>query len=202
MAKDAAQLVSMRNEFYRDNCRRITFALILMIFVNICLVGLIYFQLTHKPSPQYFAVGPDGKIIKLEPLSEPVYNPDFIREWATRVAVAVHTYDFVGYRKSFQEAQNKFTANGWINFEDALKESRELELVKAKHLVSQAVPTGAATILDKGIVNGRYTWKVQLPLLVTYDSGTMQLQTPVLATILVSRVPVNNFPEGIAVIQY
>ncbi|HRE30926.1 MAG TPA: DotI/IcmL/TraM family protein, partial [Candidatus Berkiella sp.] len=67
----ALELVVLRNNFYRDNYRR----LMLVCLGLICLTGgLIYWGLyerTHKPLPQYFATTYDGKLIPLIPLSEP-----------------------------------------------------------------------------------------------------------------------------------
>ncbi len=202
MADDAVELIRHRNEFYRDNYRRVIVALFFMVVVNAGLVGVIFYQLTHRPPAQYFATSADGKIVKLQPLSEPVIGPNVLLQWAERAAVDSNSFDFVSYRKELQSVQNRFTPEGWDNFEAALKTSRRLETVIAKHLVVSAVATGAPTILDQGVVGGRYVWKVSLPILVTYNSGSEQTQQPQVVTMIISRVSTVNHPDGIAVVSY
>ena len=202
MAEDAAKLVSLRNEFYRDNYRRVTAALLLTILINLVLIGVIYYQLTHRPSAQYFATSNDGKIVKLYPLNEPVVAPSVLLQWANNAAVAVYTYNFKDYRHALQRAQNKFTAAGWSNFEAALKGARTLETVLTKKLVVTAVATAAPIILDRGVINGRYVWKVNIPLLVSYESASELTQQPIVVTMIVSRVPTVNNPDGIAIVSF
>ncbi|MCK4608978.1 MAG: type IVB secretion system apparatus protein IcmL/DotI, partial [Gammaproteobacteria bacterium] len=160
MAEDATKLVALRNLFYRDNYRRVMLALLFMIVVNAGLVGVVYFLLTHRPAPQYFATTSDNKIMKLHPLNQPVVSAAVLLQWANRAAVAAYSYNFVNYRQALQQVQNEFTPDGWRNFEQALKNSRMLETVTAKKLVVSAVATGAPVILDRGVINGRYVWKV------------------------------------------
>jgi len=202
MAEQAAELIRARNEFYRDNYRKVFSALLLMIVVNIILLGIIYYQITNPPSPKYFATTSDGKIIKLQPLNRPVIAPQVLLQWASMAAVEAYTYNFANYREAFQNLQNKFTLDGWKNFERALKASRMLETVIAKKLVVTAVATGTPVILDQGVVNGRHVWKVNMPMLVTYQSASEVTQSPLVVTMIVSRVSPINYPDGIAIVSY
>ncbi|MFA6409017.1 MAG: type IVB secretion system apparatus protein IcmL/DotI [Gammaproteobacteria bacterium] len=196
------EVVMLRNNFYRDNYRRVISALLLMILINFGLVGVVFYQISNVPTPQYFATGSDGRITPLYPLSMPVMSPGELVQWASRAAVAVYSYNFVDYREALQKAQNYFTPEGWSNFEDALKSSRTLDMVLDKKLVVSAVATGAPVILDQGLVNDRYAWKVQLPILVTYQSATENTQQPLVVTMVVSRVPTLNTPRGIAIASF
>lgn len=202
MVEDAVELVRLRNNFYRDNYRRVLLALLLMVIINIVLVGVVFYQASHIPSPQYFATTADGRIMPLYPLSEPMIAPAELLQWAERSAVAAHTYNFVDYRDALQKIQNNFTPDGWNFFEEALRGSRTLETVLAKKIVVSAVATGAPVVLDQGVINGRYSWKVQMPLLVTYQSSSEQTQQPVVVTMVVTRVPSINNPRGIAIASF
>ncbi len=202
MAEDATKLVALRNLFYRDNYRRVMLALLFMIVVNAGLVGVVYFLLTHRPAPQYFATTSDNKIMKLHPLNQPVVSAAVLLQWANRAAVAAYSYNFVNYRQALQQVQNEFTPDGWRNFEQALKNSRMLETVTAKKLVVSAVATGAPVILDRGVINGRYVWKVNMPILVTYESTSELTQHPLVVTMIVSRVSPVNYPDGIAIVSF
>ena len=202
MVDDAVELVRLRNNFYRDNYRRLVSALLILLVISIVLVGAILYQLVNRPEPRYFATTVDGRIMPLYPLSEAMLSPGELLQWAHGAAISAYTYNFVNYREAMQELQNQFTPDGWRYYEDALKVSRNLEMVIAKKLVVSAVATGTPVILDQAVINGRYSWKVQIPLLVSYQSPNEQTQRPVIIMMIVSRVPTVDMPKGIAIVSF
>lgn len=202
MAEDALELIKLRNNFYRDNYRRVVGALLSMILINIILVSVVFYQILNPAPPQYFATSTDGRITPLYPLSDPMMAPAELLQWAERAAVAVNSYNFVNYKEALQSAQNSFTPDGWKYYQDALKSSGTLDAVLAKKLVVSAVPTGAPVVLEQGVISGRYAWKVQLPLLVTYLSASESTQQPVIVTMVISRVPTVDMPRGVAIVSF
>jgi len=202
MTEDAVEIIRLRNDFYRDNYRRVVSAILMLIFINFCLVGVVFYQIANRPSPQYFATGVDGRITPLYPLSDPMMPPSELLQWANRAAVMAYTYNFVNYREALQGVQNNFTPEGWSNFENALKNSRNLEMVLTKKLVVSAVATAAPVIVDQGVINGRYAWKIQVPLLIAYQSASEQTQQSVIIHMIISRVPTVNMPRGIAIVSF
>lgn len=202
MANEALETVVSRNHFYRDNYRRVLSALLLMVVINVGLVGVVLYQVSHRPSPEYFATSADGKITKLSPLSTPVVPTHELLQWANTAAVAVNTYTFVNYRKELQTASEYFTPDGWRNYQKALKDSGNLDMVTSRRLIATAVATGAPVVIDQGLISGRYAWKVQIPLLVTYESASTNIKQPITVTMIITRVPVLNIPKGIAIAQF
>jgi intracellular multiplication protein IcmL len=202
MVDDAVELVRLRNNFYRDNYRRLVGALLILLFIVVVLVGTVFYQLVNRPEPRYFATTVDGRIMPLYPLSEAMLSPGELLQWAHGAAIAAYTYNFVNYRAAMQQLQNQFTPDGWRYYEDALKVSRNLEMVIAKKLVVSAVATGTPVILDQAVINGRYSWKVQIPLLVSYQSPNEQTQKPVILMMIISRVPTVDMPKGIAIVSF
>jgi intracellular multiplication protein IcmL len=202
VTENATELVQLRNAFYRDNHQRILMALLVMLVVSVALVFVVFFQLTHRPIPQYFAISSDGKMVKLHPLSEPAISNSVLLQWAVVAATTTYSYDFVNYRSALQNVQNKFTPDGWSNFERALRSTRILETVVSKKLIVSAVATGAPVIEEQGMLDGAYAWKVNLPLLVTYQSSNELTQQPLIITMIISRVPVVNYPDGIAIVSF
>lgn len=202
MADEALDVVKERRNFYRDNYRRVVGALLLMTLINLFLGFIIYYLITTRPEPKYFATSADGRIIPIYPLTAPMVSDSALLQWANQAAVAAYTYNFATFRKELQNASEYFTPEGWKDFESALVSSRNLETVINKKLVVTAVATGAPVILDRGILSGHYSWKVQMPLLVTYESASTTIQQPILITMLVTRVPAVNVPKGIAIAQF
>ncbi|CDZ76918.1 Macrophage killing protein with similarity to conjugation protein [Legionella massiliensis] len=202
MAEDALMAVSMRNDFYRDGQRKTMLALLLSIIINFVLASLLVYLLTHPPEPRYFATSIAGRITPLFPLNEPNQSDSAVLQWSNQAAIAAFTYNFVNYRDELQSSSGFFTADGWTQFLNALQQSNNLDAVKAKKLIVSAVATRAPIILQKGLLNGVYSWRVQMPILVTYQSASEFSQQNNVVTMLITRVPTLNSPRGIGISQF
>ncbi len=202
MAEDALEVVKLRNNFYRDSYRRVILVLLLSIILNVLLAIAGGYLFMYRPNPQYFATTADGRVIKLVPLSQPNLSKRAVLQWAVQAATSAYSYNFVNYRKQLEEASNYFTPEGWQQFLKSLEASRNLKAVEAKKLVVSAVPTGAPVVVQEGLIRGRYAWKIQMPMLVTYQSASTQIQQSLFITMLVTRVPTLNAPKGIGIAQF
>ncbi|HAT8178651.1 TPA: type IV secretion protein DotI [Legionella pneumophila] len=202
MAEDALTVVALRNKFYKDSQRKVILALLIAILVNVILVSLVVYMITHPPAPKYFATSINGRITPLFPLDEPNQSDSAVLQWANQAAIAAFTYNFVNYRDELQASSGFFTAEGWDQFLAALDQSNNLDAVKAKKLVVSAVATRAPIILQKGVLNGRYSWRVQMPILVTYQSASEFTQQNNVVTMLITRVSTLNSPRGIGIAQF
>ncbi|HAU1167030.1 TPA: type IV secretion protein DotI [Legionella pneumophila] len=202
MAEDALTVVALRNKFYKDSQRKVILALLIAIVVNVVLASLVVYMITHPPAPKYFATSINGRITPLFPLDEPNQSDSAVLQWANQAAIAAFTYNFVNYRDELQASSGFFTAEGWDQFLGALEQSNNLDAVKAKKLVVSAVATRAPIILQKGVLNGRYSWRVQMPILVTYQSASEFTQQNNVVTMLITRVSTLNSPRGIGILQF
>ena len=202
MAEDALAVVQLRNQFYKDSQRKVMLALLIAILANFLLGGLLFYIITHPPEPRYFATSINGRITPLFPLNEPNQSDSAVLQWANQAAIAAFTYNFVNYRDELQASSGFFTAEGWDQFLNALQQSNNLDAVKAKKLIVSAVATRAPIILQKGILNGSYSWRVQMPILVTYQSASEFTQQNNVVTMLITRVSTLNSPRGIGIAQF
>lgn len=202
MAEDALSAVVMRNEFYKDGQRKIMFAMIGSLLLNLLLGILLIYMITHPPEPRYFATSVNGRITPLFPLKEPNQSDSAVLQWANQAAIAAFTYNFVNYRQELQASSGFFTAEGWQQFLDALQQSNNLAAVQAKKLIVSAVATRAPIILQKGVLDGRFSWRVQMPILVTYQSASEFSQQNNVVTMLITRVSTLNSPRGIGIAQF
>jgi len=202
MAQDALVTVTLRNEFYRDNSRRVMLVLLLSIILNIAMGGLLFYLINNPPAPRYFATSIDGRITPLFPLDKPNQSDSAVLQWANIAAIASFTYDFVNYRTQLQAASDFFTPKGWTQFLRALESSNNLDAVRSKKLNVSAVATSAPIILRKGLVGGRFALRVRMPLLVTYQSASTYQQERYLITMLITRVSTLNSPRGIGIEQF
>ncbi len=202
MPDDALTAVVTRNRFYRDGRHKLVVVLLLSLASNFVLVGSISYLFLHPPAPKYFATSINGRITPLYPLDMPNQSDSAVLQWANQAAIAAFTYNFVNYRTELQASSGFFTADGWTQFLNALKASNNLDAVKAKKLIVSAVATQAPIILQKGVLNGVYSWRVQMPILVTYQSASEFSQANNVVTMLITRVSTLNSPRGIGIAQF
>ncbi|MFT4058651.1 MAG: type IVB secretion system apparatus protein IcmL/DotI [Legionella sp.] len=202
MAEDALTVVTLRNKFYKDSQRKVMLALMVSLIVNLVSAFMLIYMITHPPLPKYFATSINGRITPLFPLNEPNQSDSAVLQWANQAAIAAFTYNFVNYRDELQASSGFFTAEGWDQFLNALQQSNNLDAVKAKKLIVSAVATRAPIILQKGVLNGSYSWRVQMPILVTYQSASEFTQQNNVVTMLITRVSTLNSPRGIGISQF
>jgi len=202
MADDALQVVNLRREFQRDGHRRVLLALMISMVLNAILAIAFGYIVTHPPAPQYFATTINGRITPLIPLDQPNMPPSTLLQWANSAAIAAYTYNFVNYREELQAASDFFTPQGWSDFTGALKTSNNLNSVIQKKLVVSAVATGAPVILDQGVVNGTYTWTVQMPMLVTYQSASQVARQNIMVKMVIQRISTLNSARGIGISSF
>jgi len=202
MAEDTLAAVALRNKFYHDGQRKMVIALLISLIVNLIMGCMIFYILSHPPMPKYFATSIDGRITPLNSLDEPNQSDSAVLQWANQAAIAAFTYNFVNYRSELQSSSGFFTADGWQQFISALTQSNNLAAVKAKKLIVSAVATRAPIILQKGLLNNRWSWRVQMPLLVTYQSASEFSQQNNVVTMLITRVSTLNYPRGIGISQF
>jgi intracellular multiplication protein IcmL len=195
-------IVKARSDFYRDNYRRVISALLISIMVIAVLASSLIYLVTHPPAPQYFATTLQGRITPLVPLDQPNLPPSAVLQWANQAAIAAYTYNFVNYRQELQAASEFFTPDGWASFLKQLSASNNLTTVISKKLVVSAVATGAPVILDQGVIDGDYTWKVQMPMLVAFQSASQLATQQLTVTMTIKRISTLNSARGIGIDSY
>lgn len=199
-----AEFVRFRNDFYKDEYRNKSAILRYgagALLASVLLNGAMGWALVHK-SPVYFAATNDGRILPLVPLSHPAASDRAVVSWATNVATAAYSYDFVNWRSALSGISPEFTKEGFASFIGSLKASGNLKLVSDNRMVASAVPTEAGVIVAKGLLKGVYVWKIQVPILVTYQAAKSSVSQNLLVTLMVVRRSVLVHPKGLAVAQF
>ena len=195
--------VIVRNEFYRDGYRTLLRIAVIEAMIILALVGAMYFVIeVHQPENRYFATTEDGRLVPMVALSEPNLSVPALMSWSAQAATEVMTFGFNDYKRRLQQASRNFTRLGWVSFTSALEKSRIIEMVEANGQVVSAAPASAPILISEGIVNGRYQWQVQVPLVVTYQAGSSVRDDKMLVTLLLVRVPKLESPNGVGIEQW
>ncbi|EQD24948.1 MAG: IcmL protein [Leptospirillum sp. Group IV 'UBA BS'] len=199
-----AGLVHFRNDFYRDQYRNNAATLRFgsaALLVSVAANAFLGWAVLHK-RPVYFAATNDGRILPLVALSRPAMEDRRVVSWATDVVVEAYSYDFVNWRKALFGLSRDFTKEGFSSFIGSLKASGNLDLVLKNRMVTSAVPTSAGVVVAKGMLAGVYAWKIQVPVLVTYQAAKSSVSQNLVVTLLVVRRSVLSHPKGLAVSQF
>lgn len=185
--------IKMRNEFYRDNFRRVSLMLLLLIVINIILFISFLVVLNIKPTPKYFATTTSGQIIVLNPLSKPISSNSAVTSWISRVIPNINSLDFLNYRTQIEEKKKYFTTYGWSQYLKAFKPV--INKIRSSKLISHGVASDVPIIVQQGDIGGKYSWKFQVPIIITYQRDDSVSTKHVIWTILVQRD--NNNPQSL-----
>lgn len=195
--------VVVRNAYYRDGYRMLLNVAVIEAFVIIALVSaLILIIVGVRPQTFFFATTEDGRLVPMVSLDSPNLSAPAIVSWATQSASEVMTFGFHDYRRRLQEASRHFTRRGWESFTKALQQSGIIDSITQNRQVLTATPRGAPTLVSEGVVNGRYEWTIEIPMLISYEFGSGSKQSSLTLRLLVVRVPQLENPNGIGVEQW
>ena len=190
------------NEFYRDNYRRVMKMLSFMVVVCAILSSVLAWISYDRKQPPYYASITTGEVIPMHSLSEPVVTTDFVLRWSELATRQVYNLDFATYQQQLAKVQPLFTPNGWEKLLMAFKSSGLLDELVGSRLVISSVVTGPPVILARSVMDGRFTWRIQMRLLITYTSASETRQSEAIVTMAVQRVSTLDAAQGIQIIDF
>jgi len=195
--------VMVRNEFYRDGFRTMLWiGLGQAVVIVLMLAALVSYISTSKAQDHYFATTADGRIMQLVPLEIANMQPSALLSWAAQSATEIMTFGFHDYQRRLQSSSRLFTRHGWETFASALQKSRTIESVDALQQVVSAKPRSAPILRQEGVVGGRYRWVIDLPLTVTYQSGSTSRTDNLMVRMVIDRVSSLENPNGVGIEQW
>ena len=176
-------------------------AIVALAASNVALVAAGIWQHYH-PAPDHFFYA-DGihAPYPIESLDDPVENEPKLLADVGQWVVETFSIDFLNYQRDLSRASRHYTVPGWNSFATEFISSGNFAEIKRAKLSSTAVPERAPIILQKSVVGNRYTYKVQVPLLVTFQNTQQQNSQHLMATVLVVRTPASQHLEGYAIDQ-
>lgn len=192
-----------RNEFYRDGFRNLIKIAILQGVVIIGLIlTLIVYMNNAVPHDRYFATTADGRIMQLRPLDQPNLDTPALLSWLATAVSETMTFSYVNYQRELQNASKNFTKTGWETFTAALQKSHILDSVRENQQIVTAQPRSAPVLMQSGVLNGRFRWVLQMPLIVKYQSGKESRTDHLKLRLVVERVPSLENPNGVGIAQW
>ncbi len=200
-APDAATVIGGL-DWYRAQFRR-AMKLALALTVALCVsLGVAAILLLNQPKPRYFAATPDLRLAPMVPLDQPLLTQDGLLTWAANAITGAMSLNFLEWRGKLESIRPHFEDEAFKSFLASLKSSGILEMIQEKRLSASAVATRAPVIIASGLVGGRATWKIEFPLIVSYESSQgVESTQKLLATVLVCRASTAKTPRGVVIQQ-
>lgn len=189
----------MSQTLYRNSYRKALGAAVLLSISAASLAGILVMMGLKEPQPEYFATTTNGIVRPMHSLTQPVLTSQYILEWASLATRKAFNLDFVHYEQQLNEAKPYFTSNGWEKFQAALKSSGMLQTVTGEKVVMSAIISGTPVVLNRSIRNARFTWTLQLPVLVSFSSTSEQKKMRFIVTMNVQRVPTLDASQGVQI---
>ena len=160
------------------------------------------FQVVNRPTPRYFAATPDLRLAPLIPLDKPVLTQQGLLNWVTETISNAVSLDFLEWREKLTRSREHFEEEAFKSFVASLNSSGVLDMIRDKRLSVSAAVTRAPVIIASGLVGGKATWKIEFPLVVSYESSQgVESTQNLMATVLVCRASTVTSPRGVVIQQ-
>lgn len=201
MGMNRFNFTNQENEFYRNHYDKFIYTAVAMMALIIIVASFLLYQVYNKPLPRFTAVAQNGKRLPLNAYPEPNLLSSTILTWARKAAVASYTFDFVNYNKQIQLARPYFTAAGWDAYQAAVQPI--ISRVTQNQLFVNSVVTAPPVIINQGDLPGTgYSWRVQIPFLVTFQSAETTRSQNYLVTLMIIKVPTTVNPDAIGIDKF
>ena len=188
--------------WYRTQFRR-AMKLALGLVVTQCVsIAVIAMLLMNQPGPRYFAATPDLRIAPMIPLDQPVLTHEGLLTWVSNTITGAMSLNFLEWREKLETLRSNFDDEAYKSFLSSLKSSGILDMIREKRLSASAVTTRAPVIIASGLVGGTATWRVEFPLIISYESSQgVESTQRLIATVLVRRASTVKSPRGVVIQQ-
>lgn len=165
-------------------------------------MAVIALLLLNQPGPRYFAATSDLRLAPLIPLDQPVLTQEGLLIWASDMITGAMSLNFLEWREKLEALRPNFDDEAFKSFLASLQSSGVLDMIREKRLSASAITTRAPVIIASGLVGGTATWRIEFPLIVSYESSQgVESTQRLVATILVRRASTVKTPRGVVIQQ-
>ena len=184
--KGVLEQVKLRNDFYKDGFRRLVWAVLVSIILNVVLVVVVVMNKQMPPEKFFFSTNGTGQLIPVYPTTQPVMSNAMVLNWVSQNVPNIYQIDFVHYRSQLNALSSYFTPAGWGQFQTTFA-SQLSEIITNQYIVS-ASPNGVPVVTGVGVFEGTYMWQIQLPLILYFQKDSNVTSRNILLTLVISRV--------------
>lgn len=122
-------------------------------------------------------------------------TPTELAVWVNEAIVATYTYDYQNFVAQQKAIASYFTSDGWINYSQALLNSKLPETIQANNYKVSAV----AQLPPEVNALSSTTWEANMPLLVVYKNPQYQQKQTLAITVRFVSAPTDQGVRGLAI---
>lgn len=197
-----AVIVELRQQYVKDHLP----LLALVVLAQLVLIGIlgffIFIQLVSLPEPVYFNLNQDGQIIEPAPLDKPDLTNAAMLNLVNEAVNLAFTFNYSNVKNHVNLLRPYLDDRGIKTYLQAMQDDSIMRQVIPKQLIVSAKATKAPQIIREGVFKGRYTWRVQMPLMVYYENSEAIQRQELNIDIIVWRVPEIVSPNGIKITSF
>jgi intracellular multiplication protein IcmL len=194
-------VMESRNWYVGQNERLFKVILLVCTICLLCLAFIFYLYFTW-PKPTYFAVTEDLRIMEMPPLSEPLIESHTLTNWVGDVVVRALSLNFLNWRRTLTDLRAEFDPAGFESFLESLKSGGHLEKIEKERLSLSIQISGAPVVTSNEVKAGVMAWKLEMPLVLSYESSTgVVASQKLLAEVVVQRTKTSLNPRGVVIRQ-
>jgi intracellular multiplication protein IcmL len=198
----APEFVVRSRAWYQRGLRLFVKLTSILVMILALESGIIFYLISKEKETRYFAVSSDLRLIEMQALTEPYVSSQALLNWTSEVVSKTLSLDFLYWKKKLMEVRGSYEPDGFRTLVNSLENGGHLEKIRLERLSLSAVPSDAPVIVSQGIRGGKMTWKVEMPMIISYQSSAGIAATQhILAEVWVERVSSSVNPEGIVIRQ-
>lgn len=202
-AKAPLNRQKLQTEFYRDRFHRLVqMALINAVIISALIITIIFYMFQTRPDNRFFATTVDGRILQLTALDHQSLTDSALFAWLVEASMDTMSFGFHDFQRRLQSSTQYFTREGWESFASMLQEMRLIETLEQGQMVVSMVPRSAPVIIQRGVVEGRYRWVIDMDFTVTLQGRGQGNVRPLRLRLTVERVPALENVRGVAIARW
>lgn len=162
--------------------------------------ALLYFCFPRTViANHYFGTEPNGSLMPMVAFNQPFDSRSAVISWTENAITGIFDFDAQDYRRRMESSEKYFTPHSFDRFLRNFKKNGLYADMMDRKLMIDVVPDGVSVIRQQGLVNGVYSWQVQMPLQLRLENSNGLNSKRAIATVLVQRVANSKNPDAIAI---
>jgi intracellular multiplication protein IcmL len=196
-----AGFVTESRHWYKDRYRSVLMlTLVLVPFVLVSMSLNIFLLFFNQKPPKYFAATPDLRLVEMVSTDVPLISQAGLLNWSTEVVSSTLTLDFLNWRKQLMSVKKHYFKDTFNGLVANLKSSDILTLIESQRLNLKSIVQQSPVVINEGMLSGTYSWNIQFPILLSYESSKgVQNTQNLIVQILVQRTSTIDHPQGVKI---
>jgi len=200
----AARVHNLDAVWHREQYKRTALTALVAVLLLTGSLSANVIQALTEPNPRYFAVDNSLRVVDLKPKTEPTVTQEKLLNWATKTVTETFALDFKHWKTEIMEVRPAYFPNAYDSLIETMRNpDGVIDFITSERAISSAAVPQAPVVTNEGLSDGRYSWVVEFPLVVTFETGDGVAGTKRLnIRLFISRVAGDKYPAGIRIQQF